>query len=90
MLGSTITPRNMITIAYGHFGAYTCLSVCGIDRGYVYALDSEFRSLWPDDEFYTRFNAIAPSIEAYLELRRDGELPEKPDSYHSIYLLAPD
>lgn len=90
ILDSMITPRNMITIASGHFGAFTCLSVCGIDRGAVYALDSEFRSRWPDEMFYERFNAIADSIKDYLRLRRDGNLPQKHDSYDSLYLLAPD
>jgi SMI1-KNR4 cell-wall len=90
LLDSMITPRNMVTIGYGHFGAFTCLSVAGIDRGSVYALDSEFRVFWSDEEFHQRFNAMADSIREYLELRRSDSLPEKPAGYDSLYLLADD
>jgi hypothetical protein len=37
LLDSMITPRNMVTIGWGHFAKYTCLSIAGIDRGSVYA-----------------------------------------------------
>jgi hypothetical protein len=58
LLDSMITPRNMVTIGSGHFAKYTCLSVAGIDRGSVYALDGEFRVYWTDEEFHQRFNAL--------------------------------
>lgn len=90
LLDSMITPRNMVTIGYGHRGKYTCLSVAGIDRGSVYALDSEFRVFWSDEEFEQRFNAMADSIRQYLNLRRSESLPEKPAGYDSLYLLATD
>jgi hypothetical protein len=90
LLDSMIIPRNMVAISYGHFGMYTCLSFAGIDRGSVYALDSEFRVDWSDEEFYQRFNAMADGIREYLELRRDDRLPEKPVGYDSLYLLAED
>lgn len=90
MAHSMIAPRNMITVGSGHFCAFTCLSVCGVDRGAVYALDSEFRSRWPDELFYEPFDSLAESIEYYLQLRRDGGLPAKHDSYDSLYRLAPD
>jgi hypothetical protein len=81
LLNSMITPRNMVTIAYGHFGAYTCLSIAGIDRGSVYALDSEFRVYWSDEEFHQRYNAMADCIREYLQLRSDDKLPQKPAGY---------
>lgn len=90
LVDSMITPRNMITIGYGHFGAYTCLSVAGIDRGSVYALDSEFRVYWSDEYFHQRFNALANCIQEYLDLRREDRLSQKPAGYDSLYLLASD
>lgn len=88
LLDSMITPRNMITIGWGHFAKYTCLSVAGIDRGAVYALDGESRAYWPDEEFEQRFNSMADEIRNYLNLRRGNELPEKPAGYNCAYLLA--
>src|SRR5262245_62140832 len=32
LLDSTITPRNMVSIATGNFAKYTCVSVAGIDH----------------------------------------------------------
>lgn len=90
LLHSLITPRNMVTIAWGHFAKYTCLSVAGIDRGSVYALDGEFRGYWSDEEFERRFNAMDDEIRDYLALRRGDQLPEKPAGYESVYLLAGD
>lgn len=85
LLTSMITPRNMVTIGYGHFAKYTCLSIAGVDHGAVYALDGEFRAFWGDDEFHERFNAMADSIKAYLELRRSDSLPDKPAGYENLY-----
>jgi hypothetical protein len=88
VLDSMITPRNMVTIASGDFGQFTCLSFAGIDRGCVYALDSEFRCYWQDEEFHQRFKAMADCVREYLRLRRGGELLPKPAGYDSLYLLA--
>ncbi|MDZ4783401.1 MAG: SMI1/KNR4 family protein [Planctomycetia bacterium] len=90
LLDSMITPRNMVTIASGHFGACTCISIAGIDRGSVYALDSEFRVFWSEEEFHQRFNAMADCVREYLDLRRLDQLPEKPAGYESTYFLASD
>jgi hypothetical protein len=87
-LYSMITPRNMITIGSGDFGAFTCLSVAGIDRGAVYALDSEFRASWSDKEFRRRFPGLAKSIAKWLDLRSRGKLQQKPAGYDHLYLLA--
>lgn len=81
-------PRNMVMIGYGHFSKFTCLSVAGIDHGAVYALDGEYRAYWDDDEFHQRFNGMADSIRAFLELRRTDALPEKPAGYENAYILA--
>lgn len=90
LLDSLITPRNMITIGWGNFSMYTCLSIAGIDRGSVYALDGDFRVYWSDEEFHLRFNAMADEIREYLRLRREDQLPEKPIGYDSLYLVAED
>lgn len=88
MLDSQIAPRNTIVIAIGNLKQYTLLSVAGIDYGSVYALDSEFRSRWDDEKFYRRFPNLAAEIKEYLELRRSGRLPEKHDTYGSLYHVA--
>jgi tetratricopeptide (TPR) repeat protein len=87
---SLLAPRNMVTIAYGSFEKFTCISVAGVDRGFVYALDFERRSSWSDEEFHLRFNAMDENIRHYLKLRRNKKLAEKPPGYENIYLLATD
>jgi hypothetical protein len=57
-------------------------------RGCVYALDSEFRCYWQDDEFNRRFPAMADCLREYLRLRRGRELVQKPAGYDSLYLVA--
>src|SRR5690606_33083072 len=79
---------NMLTIGSGDFATYTCLSICGIDRGCVYALDGEFRAYMDDDEFWQRYPDLDPSIQEYLRARAEGELPQKPAGYENIYFLA--
>jgi hypothetical protein len=88
LVDSFITPRNMVTIATGHFAKYTCLSIAGIDRGWVYALDGEGRAWWSDETFEKRFNAMDGAIKEYLALRRQDQLPQKPAGYDHLYLLA--
>jgi hypothetical protein len=88
VIDSFMTPRNMITIGSGDFGMFTCLSVCGIDRGSVYGLDGEYRCFWPDEEFERRFSAMSDDIREYLRVRREGGLPQIPAGYDSCYVLA--
>jgi hypothetical protein len=64
------------------------LSVAGIDRGRVYALDGELRAYWSNEEFEKRFNAMDPAIREYLKLRVEEKLPPKPVGYDNIYLIA--
>lgn len=89
VIDSYMTPRNMITIGSGHFGSFTCLSVCGIDRGSVYGLDSDYRCFWSDEDFHSRFPALSDGIRDYLRVRREGGLPQMPAGYDSCYFLAP-
>jgi hypothetical protein len=88
-IDSYMTPRNMITIGSGDFGMFTCLSVCGIDRGAVYGLDGEYRCYWSDEDFERRFPALHEGIRDYLRVRREGGLPQMPAGYASCYFLAP-
>ena len=88
VLNSMVVPRNMVTVASGHFGQLTALSFAGIDLGCVYAIDSEFRCYWSDEEFHRTFTAMDDSIREYLRVRRVGELVQKPAGYDSLYLLA--
>ena len=60
----------------------------GPDDGFVYFLDADQRSLWPDEDFRRMFPALDPLIEDYLIRRREGELPDKPEGYESLYVLA--
>jgi len=43
LLDSTVTPRNMICIGYGHFGRTTCLLIAGAGHGHLFSLDTETR-----------------------------------------------
>lgn len=88
LLDSMITPRNMLTIGVSDGANYTCLSVCGIDRGSVYGLDGEFRAYMDDEEFWQRYPQMADSIQEYLRARDADELPEKPAGYENCYLVA--
>ncbi len=60
----------------------------GPDDGFVYFLDADQRTLWPDEDLRSMFPALDPLIEDYLIRRRAGELPDKPEGYESLYLLA--
>jgi hypothetical protein len=90
LLDSNITPRNMVTIATGHFSKYTCLSVAGVDHGAVYALDGEFRAYMSDEDFHLRYPDMSDDLREYLRLRATGDLPEKHDTYDHVYLVAND
>lgn len=80
--------QNLITIGYGHFDSYTCISIAGADRGDVFAFDGQFRHAWTDDEFYQRFRALDSDIQDYLDLRCRGLLIPKPGGYESLYQIA--
>lgn len=87
LLDSAIVPRNMICIGCGDFGALTCLSVCGLDRGSIYSLDSEmnfFKDLDSPQQFY------GDSLQAreFYRIRDAEELPQRPWGYENCYHVA--
>lgn len=86
-LDSSVTPRNMICIGYGHFGMTTCLSIAGLDHGQVFALDTEMRFYWTEEEL-SRLPALAPSIKGFFRQRDAGELPRRPWGYTNCYHIA--
>lgn len=87
LLGSPVTPRNMICIGSGHFGATTCLSIAGIDQGQVFSLDTEMRFNWDETE-NTRFASFDPSVREFFHMRDADELPRRPWGYDHCYHVA--
>lgn len=87
LLDSSVTPRNMICIGYGHFGRTTCLSIAGLDHGQVYSLDTEMRFYWTG-ETIAEFPSLAPSIREFFRMRDEDELPERPWGYENCYHIA--
>jgi hypothetical protein len=55
--------------------------------GHVFVRDHYGRSAWTDDEFF-KWPNLAPEIRHYLDLRRTGQLPKKPDELADVYLVA--
>ena len=87
LLDSSITPRNMICIGYGHFGMTTCLSIAGLDHGHVFSLDTEMRFYW-DDDTISKYPALDPSIGEFFRRRDNDELSERPWGYENCYHVA--
>ncbi|MBX9622943.1 MAG: SMI1/KNR4 family protein [Gemmataceae bacterium] len=81
-------PAFVAVASGGMNGCMIAVRCGGPDDGHVYHFDRDQRSLWPDDEFRRMFPALDPSIEEWLERRRAGQLPPKPEGYESLYLLA--
>lgn len=54
----------------------------------VFFHDNQQRFYWSDEEFYSRFENIAPEIESYLTKRRAGQLPEKEEKFDNFYVLS--
>jgi len=84
LLDSAIVPRNMICIGSGDFSAYTCLSVCSIDRGSVYSLDGEmnfFKELNGPQQFYGN----SPQAKEFYRMRDADELPQRAWGYDNCY-----
>lgn len=84
---SEVTPRNMICIGYGNFGATTCLSIAGLDHGQVFSLDTEMRFYW-DETIISRFPHLDSSIREFFRMRDAGELPNRPWGYENCYHIA--
>lgn len=87
LLYSSVTPRNMICIGYGHFGKTTCLSVAGLDHGQVFSLDTEMKFYW-NQETLDSLPHLAQSVREFFRLRDAALLPERPWGYENCYHLA--
>lgn len=87
LLKSNVTPRNMISIGYGHFGMTTCLSVAGLDHGQVFSLDTEMRFNW-DDATISRLPDLDPVVREFFRLRDANELPDRPWGFDNCYHIA--
>lgn len=73
----------------GGFGNRIFLLLQGPRAGAVLFHDLQGRAAWPDAQFTAWFPNLAPSIQEYLTLRRQGALPEKVVSgAGDFYLLA--
>jgi hypothetical protein len=81
-------PAFVAVASGGMDGCMVVVRCGGPDDGSVYFFDADQRALWPDDEFRRMFPGLHPSIVAYLERRRAGLLPAKPEGYESFYLLG--
>lgn len=87
LLGSAIVPPNMICIGAGDFGAFSCLSIAGLDHGHVYSLDSEmnyFKTLDGPQQFYKG----SPQAAEFYRLKAADELPPRPWGYENCYHVA--
>jgi len=87
LLTSSITPRNMLCIGYGHFGMTSCLSFAGLDHGQVFSLDTEMRFYWSEEEIAQRPH-LDQSIRDFFTMRGDDELPSRPWGYDNCYHVA--
>jgi hypothetical protein len=45
------------------------------------------RSSWSDEDFF-KWPHLAAEIRHYLDLRREGKLPKKPEGFEDVYLVA--
>ncbi len=82
------TPDFVAVAAAGMNGCMIVLRCGGPDDGHVYFFDRDQRSLWSDEQFYQMFPNLSPLIVDYLERRRSGQLPPKPEGYEHLYLLG--
>jgi len=55
--------------------------------GHVFVRDHYGRSSWSDEDFF-KWPHLAPEIRHYLDLRREGKLPKKPEGFEDVYLVA--
>lgn len=54
---------------------------------HVFVRDHYGRSSWSDEDFF-KWPDLAPEIRHYLDLRREGKLPKKPEGFEDVYLVA--
>jgi hypothetical protein len=55
--------------------------------GHVFVRDHYGRSAWSDEDFF-KWPDLDPEIRHYLDLRREGKLPKKPNGFEDVYLVA--
>jgi hypothetical protein len=55
--------------------------------GHVFVRDHCGRSSWSDEDFF-KWPHLTPEIRHYLDLRREGKLPKKPEGFEDVYLVA--
>ena len=88
LLDSTVTPRNMICIGYGHFGRTTCLLIAGAGHGHLFSLDTETRHYKWTAEVLKSLPHLAESVREFFRLRDADELPECPWGYENLFHIA--
>jgi hypothetical protein len=81
-------PSFVAVASGGMNGSMVVVRCGGADDGYVYFMDADQRSLWPDEVYRRMFPGLAPEIAGYLDRRRAGQLPPKLEGYESLYLLG--
>ena len=79
---------DVVAIAQDPYGGMYWLKCSGDDTGHVFYNDPDGRCSWTDEQFYQSFSNLAPEIERYLQLRREGLLPKKRNGYGNVYLVA--
>jgi len=77
-----------VPIADDLFGNTYYLMCAGKQKGTVLFNDHDGRADWPDDEFHRMFDALAPEIRRYLELRAKGEVRPDPVFPPHFYRVA--
>lgn len=78
----------VIPIAGGAFGSQIYLILSGRLSGTVCFYDAQQRFFWTDAKFHSMFSNLAPNIEKYLELRKNDQLPRKPNGMENFYVIA--
>lgn len=78
----------MLVIGSNTFDYPVCMSLQEECRGSLYYYDHEQRALRDDAWFRMMFENLAPSIERYLEQRREGNVPPKAEGMESFYKIA--
>jgi hypothetical protein len=79
---------DVIAIGGNLMGGMLWLKCTGRDASYVYLHDPEGRFAWTDSMFHEMFPQLGDEIRQYLELRKKGQLPQKPKGYEHVYQLA--
>ncbi len=79
---------DIVDIGGNLIGSMFWLRCTGRDEGNVYMHDHEGRFGWTDEMFHESFPNLSPVVQHYLDLRREGKLPQKRKGYEHVYRLA--